>query len=67
MANKAGINIQASALRSAARLTRLRAALAKAQSRGNTDRASQLQEEIDRRLGELRTIKSSIDDVLKAQ
>ena len=49
------------AVRNAGRIPTLRAALAKAESRGQTDRVADLQAELDRRLGEIAGIQKALN------
>lgn len=63
MANKAVINPTAdqAAIRSISRVKTLRAAIAKNQARGNAEKVSSLQAELDRRLVELGALKELLD------
>jgi len=65
MPNQAAINPSAeqAAMRNIGRVRTLRAAIAKARSRGNTDREAQLQAELDRRLAEIATLKTQLESI----
>jgi len=65
MANKAVINPTPgqTAIRSIGRVKTLRAAIAKNQARGNAEKVSSLQAELDRRLSELGALKELLDNL----
>lgn len=63
--SKAAINPSAAQMapRHVGRIKTLRAAIEKAKSRGQSERAASLKEELSRRLAEIQTIKAELDSL----
>lgn len=65
MAEQAAINPgpQAQALRNVGRIKTLRAAIEKAQGKGQDERVASLQEELDRRMAEVDALRAELDSL----